>query len=952
MYDNDDDDELIKAYITAAQKSDQLESVNKEFDESGFSTLVWKASSAASHLDAVALDAQSLCSSLSRLHVSAEASVRRVRELDSRRAALQLVLDRTEDLIDLRSCLSTLRELSTRGGSISTGSEGIENIALQLRRFKAIEKTLEVPESDVAIARHAETSLLERVVRDFDAALDRQKEGSVNNQTNTDNRLQSVPVIITKCCQVMSLLGRSDLGVTRYVAYISESLDSECMVDLRFAASAGLNGRLMALNVASSLFGRAANALDNAGSFASEYFRFDAGPASVLVTIHSSADKHTSRVILSFARCLRMLAALEAREHVLSSTSSSVFDTDSTTSQSSPPASTLSAAQASRFSRDVEDISINAPFAAAQGESHSDILSEFATPAGFETFLDELALLLQRCASYWRLVLGRAVALDAENSPSTDDKEHPPPSVESRVRSNHHLLDAVHELGGKFSALEAAFVQGGVQKAISLDEIMEEGVAGASMDLMDGRLPVAPVSTSSSSMGPSSLSSSNSSLVSPKVSRPVSLLSPNVGSSGADAAGAYSPGGGALCSTLIEDAFFVFQKSSSRAFATGSAECVSAVINTVVFSLNERIATELDASFRVAVADGDAEVAKVVQTLDKTQAERIQQQRAHILVSSPMRLSSNYIETYQNLEEGHAIARGSSSLAFSSSGVNSHSFMSPGGNATGNGQHKEASLNPVSAERRAVARLTEETAACALALNNMQLAAECTVRMFAYLESEAIATFQDGKELSKVRASISGLTDSISTFRASLEAGVSALCTRLTLRVRSSLNVFEGASSLIRYELTEASLSGGPESGSSAAFQSEFLPSLAAILAPLQYALTPSLAVSVVTKIASYVAKQIEPRVRRKRFNQVGAIQFEADIRSLASFFAARSSRRAVRDRFARLQLMAQLLTLDDLSDATDVMRSSGGELGHDEARAILALRVDLSPEAISSVQL
>jgi hypothetical protein len=947
MFDNDND-ELLTAYITAVQKAKLADTggIKKENDDhSGFSTLVWKASSAASHLDAVALDAQSLCSSLSRLHVSAEASVRRVRELDSRRAALQLVLDRSEDLIDLRSCLSTLRELSSRGGSISTGSEGIENIALQLRRFKAIEKTLEVPESDVAIARHAETSLLERVVRDFDAALDRQKEGSANNQTISDNGLQSVPVIITKCCQVMSLLGRSDLGVERYVAYISECLDSECMVDLRFAASAGLNGRLMALNVASSLFGRAANALDAAGSFASEHFRFDSGPANVLVTIHSSADKHTSRVILSFARCLRMLAALEAREHVLSSTSS-VFDADVLTSPSASSAPTLSAAQASRFLRDVEDASIAAPFAAAQGESHAEILSEFSTPAGFETFLDELALLMQRCASYWRLVVGRAALLDAESTPS-QDKDHQ--TVEARVRSNHQLVDAVHELGGKFSALEAAFVQGGVQKAIALDEIMEEGVAGASMDLMDGRLPVAPVPLLSSS-GPS-FSSSTVSLLSPKGSRSTSLLSPNAGSSGMDAAGAYSPGGGALCSTLVEDAFFVFQKSSSRAFATGSAECVSAVINTVVFSLNERIATELDASFRVAVADGNAEVAKVVQTLEKSQADRIQQQRAHIMVSSPMRLSSNYIETYQNLEEGHAITRGGA-LAFSSSGVNSHSFMSPGGNASGSGSMKETSINPVSAERRAVARLTEETAACALALNNMQLAAECTVRMFSYLESEAVATFQDGKELSKVRASISGLTDSISTLRASLEAGVSALCTRLTLRVRSSLNVFEGASSLIRYELTEASLSGGPESGSSAAFQSEFLPSLAAILAPLQYALTPSLAVSVVTKVASYVAKQIEPRVRRKRFNQVGAIQFEADIRSLASFFAARSSRRAVRDRFARLQLMAQLLTLDDLSDATDVMRSSGGELGHDEARAILALRVDFPPDAIANLQL
>jgi hypothetical protein len=47
---------------------------------------------------------------------------------------------------------------------------------------------------------------------------------------------------------------------------------------------------------------------------------------------------------------------------------------------------------------------------------------------------------------------------------------------------------------------------------------------------------------------------------------------------------------------------------------------------------------------------------------------------------------------------------------------------------------------------------------------------------------------------------------------------------------------------------------------------------------------------------------------------------------------------------------MAQLLTLEDVSDATDFMRSSSGELGNNEARAILALRVDLSPEAITNL--
>ncbi len=47
-----------------------------------------------------------------------------------------------------------------------------------------------------------------------------------------------------------------------------------------------------------------------------------------------------------------------------------------------------------------------------------------------------------------------------------------------------------------------------------------------------------------------------------------------------------------------------------------------------------------------------------------------------------------------------------------------------------------------------VAKLTEETAAAALALNNTQLAAECCCRLKASLEEEAEAVFSDAKSVS------------------------------------------------------------------------------------------------------------------------------------------------------------------------------------------------------------
>jgi hypothetical protein len=72
----------------------------------------------------------------------------------------------------------------------------------------------------------------------------------------------------------------------------------------------------------------------------------------------------------------------------------------------------------------------------------------------------------------------------------------------------------------------------------------------------------------------------------------------------------------------------------------------------------------------------------------------------------------------------------------------------------------------------------------------------------------------------------------------SLESGINTLCTKLTPRLRTALNVFEGASSLIQYDLSEDQFSSVTEGHN--AFSTEFLPVLSSIIAPYQVRWTPS----------------------------------------------------------------------------------------------------------------
>lgn len=110
------------------------------------------------------------------------------------------------------------------------------------------------------------------------------------------------------------------------------------------------------------------------------------------------------------------------------------------------------------------------------------------------------------------------------------------------------------------------------------------------------------------------------------------------------------------------------------------------------------------------------------------------------------------------------------------------------------------------------------------------------------------------------------------------------------------------------------------------------------------------------TKVAGFVAKQLEPRLRRKRFNQLGALQLDADVRALVAFFVERASRR-VRARFVRLLHVSQVLNLESPGEIMEYWGAGAPgalawELTAEEVRAVMALRTDWAPADIAKLRL
>jgi hypothetical protein len=157
---------------------------------------------AAGKVRGVALEAHALRKELLESLSAADEAIRELGVLHAARLRVESALERVDDVVDLRSCTADV--------AVSVRTGDLEAAALAIQRFRAISATLPVAEEDRARVDQAEEAISVKCRAALGSAMERGDSDGVRHG-----------------CRVLSLLGRGAEGLSRFIAYLRESIRAE-----------------------------------------------------------------------------------------------------------------------------------------------------------------------------------------------------------------------------------------------------------------------------------------------------------------------------------------------------------------------------------------------------------------------------------------------------------------------------------------------------------------------------------------------------------------------------------------------------------------------------------------------------------------------------------------------------------------------------------------------------
>ena len=236
----------------------------------------------------------------------------------------------------------------------------------------------------------------------------------------------------------------------------------------------------------------------------------------------------------------------------------------------------------------------------------------------------------------------------------------------------------------------------------------------------------------------------------------------------------------------------------------------------------------------------------------------------------------------------------------------------------------------------------------AAALNNLDVCSEYIQKLRRELERTAQATPYAAPDKDRIRSCLGDLGKTAGDYRALSSSALEAVARGIVPRLRSNLDILTG----ISYELSETDYS---------AYEAEdpwaqrVLASLEECSAQLQPLLTQANYDSVVHLIIDAIVGRIEAVLMQKRFNQLGALQLDKEVRGLVSQTSSLTER-TVRDKFARLSHISTALNLDNPAEILDYWGENAGtmnwRLTGREVKQVLRLRRDFAPDDIELLAL
>ena len=236
-------------------------------------------------------------------------------------------------------------------------------------------------------------------------------------------------------------------------------------------------------------------------------------------------------------------------------------------------------------------------------------------------------------------------------------------------------------------------------------------------------------------------------------------------------------------------------------------------------------------------------------------------------------------------------------------------------------------------------------------LNSIDQIAENIPKLAASAKEQAARLFcgsTAAAALPKIASCIEDVENSGNKFRALLSRGFDAQYRQTAgLRVRQAAETLFAACPT--YTLTPQEY-GLLEAGDTAFAQ--FGAGIVGVATSLSTVLRPSLYDLLVNRLVGYAAEKTEALVFQRKFNKLGALQLDVDIRALQQRLTP-LARTAVRERWTRLTQMALFLGADSVEDA-GAMWNAGTtwRLAPAEMKRILALRADFDPSAVKRLAL
>lgn len=242
-------------------------------------------------------------------------------------------------------------------------------------------------------------------------------------------------------------------------------------------------------------------------------------------------------------------------------------------------------------------------------------------------------------------------------------------------------------------------------------------------------------------------------------------------------------------------------------------------------------------------------------------------------------------------------------------------------------------------------------------LNNFEVSSEHILKIRKEIETESSKVFSFHSKLSssdsgsldvKLKSCLDDLTEASNTYKKILQNYLEQVANAQTPKIKPLMEVFTTCT----YDISETEFA---EREINDPFVHQFIASIDSTLKPFKASFTPSNYDSFVHIIIRFVCLRIEHEILKKKFNQLGGLQLDKELRTMQNYFNTITQKTA-RDKFARLSQMATLLYLEKVSELSEYWGQNSGHmtwrLTPGEVRRVLSLRVDFNKEAIAKLKL